>query len=150
MSAGPARAAAAAADASAAPGTANPPHVRVISFGYLHSDPPGAHLVLDVRQYLSDPAAVRHLLDSDGRDPRVAAVVSATPGAADTVAVLARFAATFPQPDCVIAVGCAGGRHRSVALAEAVGALLRGDGHPVTVEHRHVHLPRVLRDGASR
>lgn len=146
MSAGPAHVGSTADGPGVTSGAANSPHVRVISFGYLHADPPpDAHLVLDVRRYLSDPAAVRHLLDSDGRDHRVAAVVSATPGAADTVAVLTWFAATFPQPDCVIAVGCAGGRHRSVALAEAVTALLRRDGHPVTVEHRHVHLPRVLR-----
>jgi RNase adaptor protein for sRNA GlmZ degradation len=125
---------------------ASPAHVRVVSFGFLHDAPPdGAHLVLDVRQYLRDPAAVRGLLDLDGRDPRVAQAVARTPGAPAAVEALAQFAATFPRPDCVIAIGCAGGRHRSVALAEATAELLRLHGHPVTLEHRHVHLPRVLR-----
>jgi RNase adapter protein RapZ len=38
-----------------------------------------------------------------------------------------------------VAVGCVGGRHRSVAIAEAVGALLAAAGHGVVVEHRDVH-----------
>jgi hypothetical protein len=123
--------------------------VQVISFGYLHGTPPDAHLVLDVRQYLRDPAAARNLLDLDGRDPRVAAAVMATPGAAASSATLTEFAAGFPHAHCVLAVGCAGGRHRSVALAEQVAGQLRRRGHAVTVEHRHVHLPRVVAGGTG-
>ena len=37
-----------------------------------------------------------------------------------------------------IALGCTGGRHRSVALAEALGARLAEHGHPVSVFHRDV------------
>jgi UPF0042 nucleotide-binding protein len=39
-----------------------------------------------------------------------------------------------------LAVGCTGGRHRSVMLANAIGAAVRGKGFPVRVEHRDVGL----------
>jgi UPF0042 nucleotide-binding protein len=41
----------------------------------------------------------------------------------------------------LVAVGCTGGRHRSVAIAEALAACLRDDGLAVTVEHRDVAIP---------
>lgn len=128
------------------------PELVLVSFGYLHGAPPTeAHLTVDVRTYLRDPAAVTGLLDLDGRDERVARPVAATRGALDTVAVLIQFAETFPGPRCVIAIGCAGGRHRSVALVELAAVRARHVGHRVVVEHRHVYLPRVPRpDGGTR
>lgn len=122
-------------------------HVALTSFGYLHSAPPDADLVLDVRRYLRDPAAasIAGILDMDGRDVRVQDVVLATPGADTTLNELYALVDCFPAAyTAVIAVGCAGGRHRSVALVEILAARLRNAGCAVTVEHRHVHLPRVL------
>jgi UPF0042 nucleotide-binding protein len=122
--------------------------VRVVSFGYLHGPAPTAHITVDVRKYLRDPAAVRDagLLDSDGRDPRVQQVVFHTPGAVHTLVTLLYFAMGFPHAKgpLVIALGCAGGRHRSAALAEILAADLAGHGFDVEVEHLHIHLPRVL------
>lgn len=121
---------------------------EIVSFGYLHGPAPEADATFDVRRYLSDPAAVRAagLLDSDGLDPVVQQVVLDTPGASETIAAALEFAFGFPQARrCVIAFGCAGGRHRSAALAEVMAEDLRHLGFTVTVRHQHIHLPRVVR-----
>ncbi|MFD1052228.1 hypothetical protein ACFQ1S_44955, partial [Kibdelosporangium lantanae] len=59
--------------------------VEVISFGYLHGEPPAAERVVDVRKTLHDPAAARHILDMNGLDTKVRNVVLDTPGAQDLV-----------------------------------------------------------------
>jgi NTP pyrophosphatase (non-canonical NTP hydrolase) len=74
--------------------------------------------------------------------------VLGTPSAQKLLADLVEFATSHPpgnQPR--IAVGCAGGRHRSVALVEMIGVALRRRGVPVEITHEHVHLPRVVRSG---
>ncbi|MFE9744048.1 hypothetical protein ACFYOT_04000 [Saccharothrix saharensis] len=127
-----------------------PGTVRVVSFGYLHSTPPTAELTLDVRRYLRDPARVRDagLLDSNGLDTRVRDMVKTTPGA-DTALLASRLfalALVHHGKPVTIAIGCAGGRHRSVALAELLAADLRSCGIPAQVRHLHIDLPRVLSD----
>jgi len=113
----------------------------IVSFGYLHGPAPRADLTLDVRNSLRDPARMSDdLRDSTGLDPRVQQVVWTTKGARDRAALLVAYARQ--HPDDTIAVGCAGGRHRSVAIAEYVAA---ETGHEV--RHLHVHLPRVLKPG---
>lgn len=128
--------------------TTRPTPRTIISFGYLHGDPPRADLTLDVRRYLRDPAVAKDttLLDLDGRDRRVRDVVLRTPGAPDAVAVAVHFLTTFPAAHpAALAIGCAGGRHRSAALAEEVARILGDAGSRVVLEHRHIHLPRVVR-----
>lgn len=125
--------------------------VELTSFGYLHGDAPDAELVVDVRDTLRDPAAARDILDLDGRDPRVKKIVMATPGAADLLDDLITYAdrAHADQPRR-IAIGCAGGRHRSVALIEVTAVMLRDYGIPVIVRHRDIHRPRVLHPGGEQ
>jgi len=125
---------------------ADPTTLRLISFGYLHGDPPTADLVVDVRATLRDPAAASTagILDLDGRHPRVVRVVATIPGALDLLGDIGAFITTHPGPVCVVAIGYAGGRHRSVALAEMAADLARVVGVDVHVTHQHVHLPRVL------
>lgn len=122
--------------------------VRIVSFGYLHGPAPEADNTTDVRRYLRDPATVRGagLLDSDGRDPRVQQVVLDTPGAVHTLVTLLYYVAGFPRDRAplVLALGCAGGRHRSAALAEILAAELRAQGYQVELTHLHIHLDRVL------
>jgi RNase adaptor protein for sRNA GlmZ degradation len=122
--------------------------VRILSYGYLHGPAPEADLTVDVRRYLRDPASVRGagLLDSDGRDPRVQQVVLDTPGAVHTLVTLTYYVAGFPRDrgPLVLALGCAGGRHRSTALAEILAAELRAQGYQVELTHLHIHLDRVL------
>lgn len=124
--------------------------IRLISFGYLHAPAPQVELVVDVRRYLRDPAAAASILERDGRDSLVQATVLGTPGAAACLSTLACYVIAFPAGhDCVIAIGCAGGRHRSVALVELLAAKLRAAGPCVEVSHLHAHLPRVLRTAAA-
>lgn len=127
--------------------------VVVDSFGYehqAHGTPPEADLTLDARRYLRDPARMHAgaLLDSTGQDVAVRRAVLDTDGAHDAIAVMVHFATTFPRRKrrCVIAVGCVGGKHRSVGLAEEVAYDLGNAGLAVVLTHHHAHLPRILRD----
>jgi UPF0042 nucleotide-binding protein len=123
--------------------------LRLISFGYLHlggQSPPGADHVEDVRGRLDDPAGYRQVLAMleigpvDGRQDRVKRIVLATPGAAEVLDELAAFAGAGAA---VIAIGCAQGHDRSVALAELLAGRVQAAGRAVEVEHWHVDLPRV-------
>ncbi|GGX56430.1 RapZ C-terminal domain-containing protein [Streptomyces chartreusis] len=132
-----------------------PAPLKLTSFGFLHLPqdteghpiPPQADRIEDVRDRLRDPAAARDILDLDGLNPRVQAVVLATPGAPELLDNLAAYAALpeGPGPGARhIAIGCAGGRHRAAGLTELLAQALRDRGHHIEVEHLHVHLPRVL------
>jgi UPF0042 nucleotide-binding protein len=97
-----------------------------------------------VRERLRDPAAARDILDLDGRDVRVQKVVLNTPGARELLVNLADYA-ELPAGPRAIAIGCAGGKHRAAALVELLARTLHERGYrEIEVEHRHVHLPRVL------
>jgi RNase adaptor protein for sRNA GlmZ degradation len=127
------------------------PAIRLISFGYLHlhgGPPPAADRVEDIRGRLRDPAAAKGILDLDGRDHRVQQIVLNTPGARELLASLADYA-SLPAGPSVIATGCAGGKHRAAAVTELLGRELRERGFDVEIDHRHVHLPRVLRQAAA-
>lgn len=95
--------------------------IELTSFGYLHLPtdadghpaPPTADRTEDVRDRLRDPAAARDILDLDGRDPRVQAVVLATPGAPELLDNMVAHA-LLPAGPRRIAIGCAGGKHRGV------------------------------------
>lgn len=131
------------------------PTVRVISFGYLHGEPPQADRVVDATVF-HDPAVAalvrgdERLLHNTGLDPDVRARVLATDGVLACVDELVTTAFGF-APGCAccmtspysIAIGCRGGRHRSVAIAEVVAERLRAGGVHVVVEHRDIELPVV-------
>ncbi|GHG04529.1 hypothetical protein ACFFSH_34220 [Streptomyces filamentosus] len=95
--------------------------IRLISFGYLHLPtgpdhspiPPAADRTEDVRDRLRDPAAARNILDLDGLNPRVQDIVLKTPGARELLTNLTDYA-NLPAGPHRIALGCAGGKHRSV------------------------------------
>ncbi|SDI51273.1 UPF0042 nucleotide-binding protein [Sinosporangium album] len=118
--------------------------IRLISFGYLHSTPPLADRVEDVRAKLRDPARARNVLDLDGYHPRVQEIVRTTPGAEELLGELERYA--LSRSTATLAIGCAGGKHRACALIELLAGRLKARGRDVEVEHRHAHLPRVLKD----
>lgn len=114
--------------------------VRVTSFGYGHADAPtGTDLVLDVRDSLRNPHHDPAMRQLTGLHPRVAEHVLATPGARDLVddAIGQVLRGTAHH----VAVGCVGGRHRSVALAVAITDALTAAGRQVTLVHRDVHKP---------
>jgi RNase adapter protein RapZ len=127
-------------------GTGDPAELRinVVSFGYKHGLPLDVDLVLDCR-FLPNPHWVDELRPLTGLDAPVRDYVLGQPEAATFLEHLdALLAATVPayvregRTYLSIALGCTGGRHRSVVMAGAVAELLRGHGHDPAVTHRDV------------
>ncbi|MEU8199320.1 RNase adapter RapZ [Microbispora amethystogenes] len=118
--------------------------VHVTSFGYGHAPAPEADLTVDARRHLRNPHADPGMRELTGLDPAVRKHVLTTPGATTTVYAAATFArelAGTTRSPVTVAVGCVGGRHRSVALAEQIATTLRERGVTATVTHRDVHRP---------
>lgn len=121
-----------------------PFQVRFVSFGYKHGLPPDADLVLDVR-FLPNPHYVEHLRPLTGHDPEVAAYVMRAPDSVATLHELERLL-DFLLPryqaegkaGLTVAIGCTGGRHRSVVFAERLAEHVRRRGYAAEVEHRDV------------
>ncbi len=116
--------------------------ISLMSFGFKHGIPTDADQVVDVR-FLQNPYWVDELRRLTGRDPAVAEYVLGQEGAtqfADAYANL--IASTLPgyrqelKNYVTVAVGCTGGRHRSVALTEYIAEDLRARGIQVHVTHR--------------
>lgn len=116
---------------------------RVVSFGFKYGVPVDADLVFDLR-YLSNPHFVPQLRPKTGLDQEVADFVMAAPEARELLedlgTLLVKLLPRYEREGksyLTIALGCTGGRHRSVALAEALAAVLRGAGE-IVVEHRDI------------
>jgi UPF0042 nucleotide-binding protein len=128
---------------------ANPVPVRVVSFGYGHGDAPEAHITLDLQKHFKDPHVRPELRKLTGADRRVRRTVLGTPGIkallTATVRVVQAYNAGPRAQATVVAVGCVGGRHRSVVAAHVLARRLRRRGHVVTVEHRDLHRPVIAR-----
>jgi UPF0042 nucleotide-binding protein len=124
---------------------AAPLSVTVLSFGFRRGVPEDADLVLDVR-FLPNPHFVPGLRRWSGRNARVARYVLRTKVAARfmtlTTALLEFLVPRYVEEGktyLTIAIGCTGGRHRSVAIAEALAVRLRRiEGIRVRVRHRDV------------
>jgi RNase adaptor protein for sRNA GlmZ degradation len=125
--------------------------IVVTSFGYGHlaagEATPEADVTVDVREWLSDPISDPAVRELNGWSPEVRARVLATVGAfelAQRVAAVAETLLTLSvasRRTVRVAVGCSGGRHRSVVLAGRIADLLGAEGWGVEVEHLHVGLP---------
>jgi UPF0042 nucleotide-binding protein len=125
-----------------APATRTGLATSLVSFGFKHGLPVDADLVFDVR-FLPNPHFREGLRALDGRDARVRDFVI---GQETTAGFLARLQSLLefllPQYQgegkayLTIAVGCTGGRHRSVALVEELRRFLTGLGFAPTVVHR--------------
>ena len=105
--------------------------VTVLSFGFKYGLPPDADFVLDAR-FLPNPYWVPELRDHTGLEPDVSRYVLGQRGAATFVETYARLInATAPGFEregkryLTVAVGCTGGKHRSVAIAEDLARRLR-------------------------
>ena len=122
--------------------------VNVVSFGFRHPTPQSAELLFDVR-FLPNPFFEEHLRELSGNDPEVAEYVLKHPrGAALVDRLLDLLDFLLPLYDAegkaylAVGIGCTGGRHRSVAIANALAAELRSAGRDVNVEHRDVEKGR--------
>jgi UPF0042 nucleotide-binding protein len=118
--------------------------VSVLSFGFKHGAPGEADMVLDVR-FLPNPHWEPALRDLTGLDEAVADFVQEQPDAGvflDQVRSLLGFLLPRYEQEgrayFTLGIGCTGGHHRSVAIAERVGEWLRTGGIPVSVTHRDI------------
>lgn len=116
--------------------------VTIISFGFKFGLPIDADLVIDVR-FVPNPFYVPELKELTGLDPEVAKFVLTNDISKEFLSRYLRllhFLLPHYQQEgkrsLVLAVGCTGGRHRSVAIGERLAQRLRGDGYSVTVSHR--------------
>jgi UPF0042 nucleotide-binding protein len=119
---------------------------EVMSFGFKRGLPRQADLVLDVR-FLPNPFYIDSLRQHSGLDEDVRSFVLGNPISQEFLQrwqEMLSFLIPHYQEEgkhrLVIAVGCTGGAHRSVALAEAIGDFLRGRGLPTEVQHRDLQL----------
>ncbi len=120
----------------------NAMNLALVSFGFKHGIPPLCDLIFDVR-FLPNPFFVAELRDRVGTEAAVADYVMASPEAGLMVDRVTDFIETFrPLYDregksyLTVGIGCTGGRHRSVAVAESIGKRLRAAEVPVVVRHR--------------
>lgn len=119
-------------------------HITVVSFGYKYGIPLDSDLVIDVR-FLPNPHYVDELRPLTGNDTKVQEYVM---NSEITCEFMRKFGelVEFLIPKYVdegkttlmIAIGCTGGRHRSVTLANRLGEELEKKGCRVTVRHRDV------------
>ncbi|MFH8869724.1 RapZ C-terminal domain-containing protein [Streptomyces griseus] len=116
--------------------------VEIVSFGYLHGEPPAAHLTIDLRHHFRDPHVRPELRYMTADDAPVRAAVLATPGITALVDATATAVGAFasgPTAGVVtVADGCAGGRHRAPTFARALAERLTAAGHSVSVEDRDI------------
>ncbi|RYU11404.1 RNase adapter RapZ [Nocardioides iriomotensis] len=115
--------------------------VTVVSFGFKYGIPADADLVADMR-FLPNPHWVEELRPLTGRDSSVADYVKKQPDAeeflTEYVALVRTLMAGYLREGkrfMTIAIGCTGGKHRSVAMTEEIAARLRGYG----IDARGVH-----------
>jgi len=116
--------------------------VSLISFGFKYGSPRDADLVLDVR-FLPNPHWIDDLRPLPGTDDRVRTYVRGQQTYREFMRRL-RAMLGFMVPGYVaegksyltVAIGCTGGRHRSVVVAEDLAGFFRDKGLQATVEHR--------------
>ena len=121
---------------------ASAPTLSVMSFGFARGVPLSADLVFDVR-FLRNPHWIDDLRGLSGLDAPVAAYVADDAAYEDIVGriedLLLRLLPRYESEGksyVTVALGCTGGRHRSVHVAERIAARLRGAGFSPTVAHR--------------
>ncbi|MCG8509859.1 MAG: RNase adapter RapZ [Rhodospirillales bacterium] len=118
--------------------------VFVTSFSFRHGIPREADLVFDVR-FLANPHYDSDLRHLTGKDSRVGAFVSADPGFerffSDLSNLLAPLLPRYAEEGksyLTIAIGCTGGRHRSVFVAEQLSSWLEKQGSQIHLVHREL------------
>jgi RNase adapter protein RapZ len=124
----------------------DPGHARMVisftSFGYKFGTPHDADLIFDVR-FLVNPHFVPELKPKTGLDPAVAAYLEKDPETEGFLSRLTDFL-DYLMPRfqkehktyLSIGIGCTGGKHRSVYIAERLSEVLKQKGFPVRISHR--------------
>ena len=121
--------------------------VRVFSFGFKHGMPVEADIMIDVR-FLPNPFYDPEMRELTGLDEKVSSFVLEHPKTQGFLkawyqlldAVMPGYVAEG-KSQLSIAVGCTGGQHRSVAIAEATARYLEGEQYHVSISHRDLPRP---------
>ncbi len=123
----------------------SPMALTILSFGFKYGLPPEADIVLDVR-CLPNPFYVPELKDLTGSDKPVSDYVMAAPESQqlleDYKAMLKTSLPLYVKEgknQLTVAVGCTGGRHRSVTIARLLGEYCQALGYAPAVQHRDAH-----------
>ena len=118
--------------------------VYVTSFGYRHGVPPDSDLVFDVR-FLPNPNYIPKFKKLTGRHPAVAHYIRSFPQTAEFLARISDLL-IYLLPHYIhegksyltIGIGCTGGHHRSVMIADQIRKNLGAAGFPAKVNHRDI------------
>jgi UPF0042 nucleotide-binding protein len=131
-------------DRFAEKGGAHELNVTIASFGFRHGAPRGLDMVFDVR-FLRNPHFIPELRPLTGRDPAVIQYLQSESEVEDTIArfvdLLAYLLPRFQREGksyLTVGVGCTGGRHRSVMVAEAINKQLNERSYKSKVVHRDI------------
>ena len=121
-------------------------HIAILSFGFKHGLPPEAEILIDVR-FIPNPYYVSELKKLDGKDVQVRKFVKKWP---ETQKFFEKYFSLLEhliplyekegKSDLTLAVGCTGGRHRSVVIAEEIFAYLKNLEREVSLTHRDIEL----------
>lgn len=118
--------------------------VSLVSFGFKHGIPSGTDLLFDAR-FLSNPHFVPGLREQTGQDAGVQEYLDRQPDFEELVRRLTELLVYLlpryrreNRSYLSIAVGCTGGRHRSVAICERLKTKLEAQGWPARVIHRDI------------
>jgi RNase adapter protein RapZ len=118
--------------------------VSVVSFGFRYGIPSDADLVFDVR-FLPNPHFVPKLRPFSGKDPKVARYIRSFPQTGEFLrrieSLLSYLIPLYIREGksyLTVALGCTGGRHRSVALAEVIRRYLQKKKYSAKVVHRDI------------
>lgn len=120
-------------------------NVAVMSFGFKYGIPLNADCVFDVR-FLPNPHFEPELKEHSGNDHRVVEFVLTSSIAVEILPRLKGFLeVALPhyiqegKAYLTVGIGCTGGRHRSVVVANEVGGFLKSQGYSVTIHHRDIN-----------
>ncbi|MDL2207311.1 RNase adapter RapZ [Desulfovibrio sp. OttesenSCG-928-F20] len=120
--------------------------IHIISFGFKYGSPSEADMLFDLR-FLPNPFFIPELKALSGLDAPVSDYVIKQEPGRDFLARLTDFLSwTLQQYEregrfrLTIAIGCTGGRHRSVAVSEALAQALKSQEYSLSIEHRHLNL----------
>lgn len=116
--------------------------IDIISFGFKNGIPMDVDLVFDVR-FLPNPFYIEELKHKSGLDREVRDYVTSFPQTVefekklqDMISFLIPYYIEEGKNQLIISIGCTGGKHRSVAIAERLGEFLKSKNYRTVIEHR--------------
>ena len=128
--------------------------INIVSFGFKQGNPLDADLIFDVR-FIPNPYYIDELRPLSGLDPDVRNYVMKWPESIrfmekleDMINFLIPYYIREGKNQLIIAIGCTGGRHRSVAVANEIAAHLKTGNMRIAVDHRDIDKDRSEISGA--